>query len=49
MPAEEPDPTAPPEDTPGAEAGEEDEAEEHMGRPGLAWGQSNVTPPSDGT
>ena len=49
MPAEQPDPTPPPEDTPGAEGGEEHEAEEPMGRPGLAWDQSNAAPPSDGS
>ena len=38
----------PPEEPPAASAGEEEEAEEPHGRPGLAWGQSNVGPPSDG-
>ena len=47
VPAEEPEPP-PPDDAPGAEVGEEEAAEEPLGRPGLAWGQSNVAPPSDG-
>ena len=38
----------PPEDAPGAEAGEELEAEPPVGRPGLAWGQSSAAPPSGG-
>ncbi len=38
----------PPEDTPGAEAGEDLEAEPPVGRPGLAWGQSSAAPPSGG-
>ena len=49
VPAEEPEPSPPPDDAPGAEAGEEEAAEEPLGRPGLAWGQSNVAPPSDGS
>ena len=49
VPADEPEPTPPPDDAPGAEAGEEEAAEEPLGRPGLAWGQSNVAPPSDGS
>ena len=48
MPSDEPAPAPPPEDAPGASAGEDEEEEEPMGRPGLAWGQSNVAPPSDG-
>ena len=39
----------PPEEPPAASAGEDEEAEEPRGRPGLAWGQSNATPPSDGS
>ena len=38
----------PPEDAPGAEAGEDLEAEPPVGRPGLAWGQSSAAPPSGG-
>ncbi len=38
----------PPEDAPGAEAGEDLEAEQPVGRPGLAWGQSSAAPPSGG-
>ena len=37
-----------PEEPPAASAGEQEEAEEPHGRPGLAWGQSNVGPSSDG-
>ena len=48
MPSDEPAEAPPPEDAPGASAGEDEEEEEPMGRPGLAWGQSNVAPPSDG-
>ena len=48
MPSDEPAPAPPPEDAPGASAGEDEEEEEPMGRPGLAWSQSNVAPPSDG-
>ena len=44
-----PEPASPPpEDAPGAEAGEELEAEQPVGRPGLAWGQSSAAPPSGG-
>jgi cell division protease FtsH len=32
----------------GARAGEEPEEEQPQGRPGLAWGQSNVAPPPPG-
>ena len=40
---------APPEGPPAAPAASEEEAtEEPHGRPGLAWGQSNVGPPADG-
>ena len=46
-PPPEPAPS-PPEDAPGAEAGEELEAEPPVGRPGLAWGQSSAAPPSGG-
>ncbi len=46
-PPPEPEP-APPEDAPGADAGEELEAEPPVGRPGLAWGQSSASPPSGG-
>ena len=49
MPSDEPEPTPPSDDAPGAEGGGEEEAEEPTGRPGLAWGQSNVAPPSDGS
>ena len=38
----------PPEDASGADAGEDVEAEQPMGRPGLAWGQSSAAPPSGG-
>ena len=38
----------PPEDASGADAGEDLEAEQPMGRPGLAWGQSSAAPPSGG-
>ena len=46
-PPPEPEP-APPEDAPGADAGEDLEAEPPVGRPGLAWGQSSAAPPSGG-
>ena len=46
IPMDEPQPNPPPEDTRDASANEEDE-EEPMGRPGLAWGQSNIAPSSD--
>ena len=46
-PPPEPEPL-PPEDAPGADAGEELEAEPPVGRPGLAWGQSSASPPSGG-
>jgi cell division protease FtsH len=38
--------SAPPRD--GARAGEEPEEDQPQGRPGLAWGQSNVAPPPPG-
>ena len=34
---------------PAASAGDEEDEEEPQGRPGLAWGQSNAAPPSDGS
>jgi cell division protease FtsH len=40
---------APPSEEPSAASADDDEeAEEPHGRPGLAWGQSNVAPPGDG-
>ncbi|MCH8200039.1 MAG: ATP-dependent zinc metalloprotease FtsH [Chloroflexi bacterium] len=47
MPEDKPQPVAPPASgTPTGDAGDSEEAQP-QGRPGLAWGQSNVAPPAD--
>ncbi|MEE8422495.1 MAG: AAA family ATPase, partial [Dehalococcoidia bacterium] len=47
IPEDEPEPVTP--TTPGASAGDADDSEETtpQGRPGLAWGQSNASPPGE--